>query len=1110
MAQRHQPPVQVVNDTQDCSVEKPFTIQASPETQALKEQQAKELAPKSGQSKILRKAREKMLEESRRKHFVQAGVPAGQARAGPTGEAGQMQPLPAAVGAPPLLGNQQSVQPSYEAAVSGSPECPAPPSGTGSTAEKEIDQGPPPTPRLHEISRDYEQEFPEVQVGPRVTRRRSHGMENIDLDNEEMDSDEEWQQLIEATDPSALQLSTPLTLLRDQSFQERVQARLGDSSTQVLEGMLEGASRLRPVLRVIGNLLATRCDWDLLHAFCQHLQLPQFLLTILGQMLHSEMIRQQPWCVKVLSDLLAVLAAYFSSNFDTEPSGTSCGLQVFEQSAKQFLRLLEILLSSATERELSLREQSITCLTCICETMDRSPPSVSRTFYSHLLSTHQRILATLLQGTHVDTPALQHPEGPQKEQWERLTATHTAALAAMCTITPGAIGCGDAKQQIAEHISNYVFAADSMPRRTRFIKGIQQPALCLSTLKVLYSCCQISEITCQLVVEEALDSLLQLLCCKLTVEDGILPMTQELTLHLLTVLVIQLDQVPESLEQKIEIITSIFLQSPAPTHTCAAAFLIIQLCSRGSPVEIQGEDFLRSVHSVLLSCPQTSVSVPMDLGKFDGLFTLLLQYVNEGEPSMLRDFADSELWNTAWHCLAQVLHLSPDRPVMEGETPRPGQPSPVPDWSTLSPSGIVTFLGLATLVLSAAPHQCLQLLASPRGVVPATLGQLLSESFLRHLDQRLELPAVGLAARCCGAGVEVTQDVVLRVCQLLCFPFAMDVEEPMFTEILRTLLGGEFVQHLVQLTLGERLPAPRVEMPLGLLWRLTLSGSAFVDQFVGAGCERPGAWARCLRELLQQEPGAGGEAQAELLLALLVQVCRCSARYRAFVEAAAAALGSGGEGAGPLERALQHPEAGLRRRACSLAARLLLGPDPGPVPLGAVLPLLGDPEPGVREAACFAVGNAAYSGVCAGALSPALPTLLGLLSDPNPRTRRHACSALHNLCAGSPRPALGRLLLSAAAPQRLLQLAAPATASHNTAPQRQPAPVREAALAALRALARWPLIREVLISLNSCEKLSLIVQETEQSDTDSPRNTNRSILHHCHRLLETLSASPSD
>eukprot|EP00061_Rhincodon_typus_P002215 g16907.t1 len=223
-----------------------------------------------------------------------------------------------------------------------------------------------------------------------------------------------------------------------------------------------------------------------------------------------------------------------------------------------------------------------------------------------------------------------------------------------------------------------------------------------------------------------------------------------------------------------------------------------------------------------------------------------------------------------------------------------------------------------------------------------------------------------------------------------------------------------------------------MEIPLGLLWRLTLSGSAFVDQFVGAGSERPGAWARYLRELLQQEPGAGGEAQAELLLALLAQVCRCSAQYRAFVEAAA--LGSGGEGAGTLERALQHPEAGLRRRACSLAARLLLGPDPGPVLLGAVLPLLGDPESGVREAACFAVGNAAYSGVCTGALSPALPTLLGLLSDPNPRTRRHACSALHNLCTGSSRPALGRLLLSGAAPQRLLQLAAPATASHNTAP----------------------------------------------------------------------------
>ncbi|GCC42162.1 hypothetical protein chiPu_0026068, partial [Chiloscyllium punctatum] len=84
----------------------------------------------------------------------------------------------------------------------------------------------------------------------------------------------------------------------------------------------------------------------------------------------------------------------------------------------------------------------------------------------------------------------------------------------------------------------------------------------------------LSESSCQLLVDEALDSLLQLLHCKLAVEDVVLSMTQEVTLYLLTVLLIQSDRVPESLEHSIEVITSIFHQPSAPTHT------VSQSCSK--------------------------------------------------------------------------------------------------------------------------------------------------------------------------------------------------------------------------------------------------------------------------------------------------------------------------------------------------------------------------------------------------------------------------------------------------------------------------------------------------------------------------------------------------
>lgn len=61
---------------------------------------------------------------------------------------------------------------------------------------------------------------------------------------------------------------------------------------QVLEGMLEGAFHLCSVLRVIGNLLSTRCDAELLDHFCQELNVPLSLLCLAKQILESGVTKQ--------------------------------------------------------------------------------------------------------------------------------------------------------------------------------------------------------------------------------------------------------------------------------------------------------------------------------------------------------------------------------------------------------------------------------------------------------------------------------------------------------------------------------------------------------------------------------------------------------------------------------------------------------------------------------------------------------------------------------------------------------------------------------------------------------------------------------------------------
>lgn len=57
----------MIDDTEEHGISNPFTTKLSPELQALKEQQVHSMAPRSSQSKILRKAQQKMVEETQKK-----------------------------------------------------------------------------------------------------------------------------------------------------------------------------------------------------------------------------------------------------------------------------------------------------------------------------------------------------------------------------------------------------------------------------------------------------------------------------------------------------------------------------------------------------------------------------------------------------------------------------------------------------------------------------------------------------------------------------------------------------------------------------------------------------------------------------------------------------------------------------------------------------------------------------------------------------------------------------------------------------------------------------------------------------------------------------------
>ncbi|XP_060117927.1 serine/threonine-protein kinase 36 isoform X3 [Heteronotia binoei] len=801
--------VTVIDDTVEQGIANPFTSKLPPELQALKEQQTHSLAPHSGQSKILRKARQKMAQEARKKELVKnKTLSKGESTKGAQGHLHKSH-----------LG-QISTKQGKTTANTGEQRDPS----LDETRTEWEQREPSPTPRENRITQDYEKEFLEVRPeSGKVKTRGRRSIDTVDLETEELDSDEEWQHLMDATDPAHVQLNVPLSLLGDITFVQRICARLRASGQQVLEGMLEGASKLRPALRVIGNLLGTRCDSELLYTFCSDIGLPHFLMQLAGSISESFNVKQQPWYVTLLIDLIAVMSAYFVSDFNRERGGKTQSLQAFHSSASQFLALLPKLLTQPTDQEFRLQEQSLKCFTCLCESMDVACPSVSIPFYNSLFEDHRLLLDALCHGASFEQPAL---KGSPKEaksaqgQNECLAAAFTTALAASCGIPGGHDTCHKAKKQISQRIAEKLTEEGSQ-LLPRLFARLEHPAFYFTGLKVLYACCHVSQNLCYLVAtQEVLSSLINHLQGKVPLDKQAQVQAYEASLRLLSLLLLQLQSLPPQSDTVLKETTELFNHVAATSVLSAAGLLLTLLSQYGAAMKLRRDEAFAAIATALTEPAQPFLTPPMEAGFYDGLILLLLQLLSQEDAAVVREFTGSDLWSIVWHRFAMVLHLTNGAPVMEGETPRVGQHVPEPEWDLISPQGTSLFLSLVLHIFQREPHQCLLQLAQPNGVIMATLNKLLSLDYLENLAQ-MQMRENG--------DPELVSAVVLQVCQLFCFPFALDIHPETLELILTGLRDSEIPAQLLQVCV-HCLPFLDTELPLSLLCHLVLTDERVIEQ----------------------------------------------------------------------------------------------------------------------------------------------------------------------------------------------------------------------------------------------------------------------------------------
>ncbi|XP_054946030.1 serine/threonine-protein kinase 36 isoform X4 [Physeter macrocephalus] len=928
----------------------PFTSRLPPELQVLKDQQAHRLAPKGNRSCILRQACKRMAEEAKQKKHQNTGPALEQ-------EDRTSKVASGTASLPRLKATPQ--EPSLLTGVLGSEM-------KSSWAEWRAGEAPP-APWENWISQDCEQAFPELR--PEVVGQQS--LDAVDLENEEPDNDyDEWRHLLETTEPVPIQLKAPLALLCNPDFCQRIQSQLHEAGGQILKGVLEGASHILPVLRVLSSLLSSCGDSVPLYSFCREAGIPQLLLSLLRHSHESSSIQQQCWYGTFLRDLIAVIQAYFACTFNLERSQTGDSLQVFQEAANIFLELLGKLLAQPDDSEQTLRRDSLMCFTVLCEAMDGNSWTISRAFYSSLMTTQRAVLDGLLHGLTVPQFPFHSPPGapeasqPLREQSGDLPGAISSALAALCAAPVGLPGCWEAKEQISRHLANQL-TEDSNQLRSSLISGLQHPILCLHLLKI----------------------------CSL----------------------------PTSLRQ-------------------------------------------------------VRLTPPGGCGFYDGLLILLLQLLTQqGKGNPLRVVASSEMWTVLWHRFSMVLRLPEEASVQEEELSLSSPQSPEPDWTLISPQGMAALLSLAMATFTQEPQLCLSHLSQRGSILMSTLKHLLSPSFLHQLTQAPQ-------------GPEFLPIVVLSVCQLLCFPFALDVDADLLEGVLADLTDSEVTAHLLQVC-RHHLPLTQAELPISLLTLLALSEPPSLNQFVSTVASCPTTTISFLSAaLLGDQPLLTSD-----LLSLLAHTARVlSPSHLSFIQEL---LAGPDESYRPLRSLLGHPENSVRARTYRLLGHLLQhsGALRGALQsqlglLNLLLLGLGDKDPAVRHSASFAVGNAAYhAGPLGPALAAAVPGMTQLLGDPQAGIRRNAASALGNLGPEG----LGDELLQCQVPQRLLEVACG-----------DPQPnVKEAALVALRSLRQEPCIHQVLVSLGASEKLALLSLGNQLLPHSSPRPAS---AKHCRKLIHLL------
>ncbi|KAK7488222.1 hypothetical protein BaRGS_00020529 [Batillaria attramentaria] len=1004
----------------DTLLQSPFTKPLSASMMVLKEQQSREKAHPPGTSKILARARRKAMEEEdkRKPHSHVGGAPPieprPQAWDGDQPDAGGGDTKAKDPGA-----KDQAAQDAWEA--------------TGISKNME------PTPRSDRISKDYKKEYPSIEVEGRRTLKKKgenkKNIENVHLDGEEVDSEDEWQSLIEVTDQEG-DPDVALSMLGNAALIEKLKLRLDTSSAQVLDGTLEGAARLRSLLRVITNLVTLKCDVTYIISFTQAMGIPNTILQVLTDILNKPSVKEQPWAQQILIDLVITINAYFASEISWAEEIDTQVTDEYTSAMQRFLKLTPALVSQQIDADLRLREQTLLCVIYLSEAVDRGPVTTAEQYYQNLVLVHHNVIDTLLYLTKADQHMLQTlSELPEvtlemaAERLEQMVGLAAGCLSCFVQVPLRSTVALEGKKKVSEYIGEKLSRRSEQDVATGFLFLMQSPADCSAILKA-------SPTFCRYICEDDkhLDCLLAILFGKVPVADMEVNTVVEMVLYILCALVIQLQQLPDKLSDSSAMLVSIFLDSTLASHTAAAALLFGQMVACGMACEVQPDEMLQACLAVFTDLAEVCVRCPFDYGILDGLLLLLRELVPQSDMPVAQLYIETGIWGAMWHRVAQAMQVtSPNSSLPihdievdghgDGEVGRGGF-SP-PDWDLMSPQGLMAVLQIAVTVFTKETYQCLPNLSTSDSVLMLTLVHLIRRDFLDDISARYK-----------EEGKQLQEDLIFAVTQLGCFPFAVDTSEELLAEIQHCLYTSQLLPRLLG-ACSKYLSGESLETPIGLITRLVLGNPIFVQQFASAVKDL-----KCSSFLCSCLSDKSPLSVLCDVVSVSSHLVRTSPEHLALVTGML--KGAKGDYA-CLTSLMSHSSAVVKSRTCSLLGNLMKHDSQmysillqKEKILQGLIACLRDEDSNVRKGAAYAIGNASYhSGQLYPRLKPAIPALMELLRDPLTKTRANAAGHLLEVACHDSQPA-----------------------------------VQVSALLALRSLCQQEELRKELLSLKAIDRLS--------------------------------------